>query len=322
MGTQSGDAEVTDIEAGARALDDLLLNHDELSEAQKAIAEYLCENPWEGLRQTAAEIGAAVGVSASTVVRFAQGIGFQGLADLQDALAIHVRTMLRSRESVERVRFVNEQFGLNQGGQNGYEIFLNVAAKEIENIERTRRSISREAFNEAVGRLLSARSVHVIGLRGSLGLAVHFTVGLRYVRPRVFRLDNAGDDLPDKLATLDSEDLLVAFSYSPYASTTIGAIKACRDLGIPVLAITDGEHAPSVGHVNYALVTGNPLWFSSSTGGTTALVNALIYAAAARSRKAASAHIERARRLVKRLEKFELSSMDNLLSILSNPQDG
>jgi DNA-binding MurR/RpiR family transcriptional regulator len=313
-------AEVTDTKATMRALDDLLFNHAELSEAQKAIAQYLCENPWEGLKQTAAEIGAAVGVNASTVVRFAQGIGFHGLSDLQDALAIHVRTLLRSRESVERVKFVNEQFGLDHD-QDGYELFLSVANKEIENIERTRRSISPEAFNEAVGRLLSARSVHVIGLRGSLSLAVHFTVGLRYVRPRVFRLDNAGDDLPDKLATLDSEDLLVAFSYSPYATTTIGAIKACRDLGVPVLAITDGEHAPSLGHVNSALVTSNPLWFSSSTAGTTALVNALIYAAAAQSRSAASAHIDRARRLVERLEKFELSDMDNLLSILSNPGD-
>jgi DNA-binding MurR/RpiR family transcriptional regulator len=109
-----GDAEVTDTEAGVRALDSLLFNHDELSEAQKAIAQYLCENPWEGLKQTAAEIGAAVGVNASTVVRFAQGIGFHGLSDLQDALAIHVRTLLRSRESVERVEFVKEQFRLNQ----------------------------------------------------------------------------------------------------------------------------------------------------------------------------------------------------------------
>jgi DNA-binding MurR/RpiR family transcriptional regulator len=203
-----GEAGVADTGAGVRSLDDMLFNHDGLSEAQKAIAEYLCENPWDGLKQTAAEIGAAVGVSASTVVRFAQGIGFQGLSDLQDALAIHVRTLLRSRESIERVKFVNEQFGLDQA-RDGYEIFLSVAAKEIENIERTKRSISPEAFNEAIDRLLSARSVHVIGLRGSLSLAVHFTVGLRYVRPRVFQLDNAGDDLPDKLATLESGRLFL-----------------------------------------------------------------------------------------------------------------
>jgi DNA-binding MurR/RpiR family transcriptional regulator len=315
-----GDVEVTGTEGGVRALDDLLLNHEVLSDAQKAIAQYLCENPWEGLKRTAAKIGVAVGVSASTLVRFAQGIGFQRLSDLQDALAIHVRTLLRSRESVERVKFVNEQFGLDRE-LDGYRVFLSVAAKEIENIERTRRSISPEALNEAVGRLFSARSVHVIGLRGSLSLAVHFMVRLRYVRPRVFRLDNAGDDLLDKLARLHAEDLLVAFSYSPYASTTIGAIKACRDLGVAVLAITDGERSPSLGYVKSALVTGNPLWFSSSTAGTTALVNALIFATAARSRSAAAAHIDRARRLVERLEKVELSNMDDLLSILSNRRD-
>lgn len=305
---------------GARALDDLLLNHEGLSESQKAIAQYLCENPWEGLKQTAAEIGAAVGVSASTVVRFAQSIGFQGLSDLQDTLAIHVRTLLRSRESIERVKFVNEQLGIEQE-QDSFDVFVNVAANEIENIERTRRFLSRKAFNEAVDRLVSATNVHVIGLRGSLSLALHFTVGLRYVRPRVFRLDNSGDDLPDKLATLGAEDLLVAFSYSPYTSTTVGAVKACRDLGVPVLAITDSERSPVLGHADTALVTSNPLWFSSTTAGTTALVNALVYAAAARDRKATATHIDRARRLVERLERFELSNMDNLLSILSDGGD-
>ena len=305
---------------GARALDDLLLNHEGLSESQKAIAQYLCENPWEGLKQTAAEIGAAVGVSASTVVRFAQSIGFQGLSDLQDTLAVHVRTLLRSRESIERVKFVNEQLGIKQE-QDSFDVFLNVAANEIENIERTRRFMSRKAFNEAVGRLVSATNVHVIGLRGSLSLALHFTVGLRYVRPRVFRLDNSGDDLPDKLATLGVEDLLVAFSYSPYTSTTVGAVKACQDLGVPVLAITDSERSPVLGHADTALVTSNPLWFSSTTAGTTAVVNALVYAAAARDRKATATHIDRARRLVERLERFELSNMDNLLSILSDGGD-
>jgi DNA-binding MurR/RpiR family transcriptional regulator len=101
----------------------------------------------------------------------------------------------------------------------------------------------------------------------------------------------------------------------------VEALKACRDLGVPVLVITDGERSPSLGHADTALVTSNPLWFSSSTAGTVALVNALIYAAAARSRGATAAHIDRARRLMERLEKFELSNMDNLLSILSNAQD-
>lgn len=300
-----------------RSLGEYLLDHEGLSDSQKAIAEYLCENPWEGLTQTAAEIGAAVGVSASTVVRFAQGIGFNGLAELQELLATHVKRMLRSRESIERVKFVNEQLGLEQQ-QTSFDVFLRVAQNEIENIERTRNFVSSEQFNAIVAGLIAARSLYVVGLRGSLSLAVHFTVGMRYVRPRVFRIDNSGDDLPDKLASLGPEDCLVAFSYSPYTTTTVEAAKACRALGIPVIVITDSERSPILKYADRHIVTSNPVWFSSTTAGTTALVNALIYATAAASKAETAAHIDKAQRLVAALEKFELSSMDNLLGILAN----
>jgi|GEM_PF-1321183 len=297
-----------------------LLDHDNLSHSQRAIAEYLCEHPWEGLTQTAAEIGAAVGVSASTVVRFAQGIGFKGLADLQQLLGSHVRHMLRSRESLERVRFVSEHLGLGRA-ESSYDVFLNVMQNEIAHIEKTRHSISPERYEGVVDRLTSAKSLYVLGLRGSLSLAVHFTVGMRYVRPDVFRLDNSGDDLPDKLASLTSDDVLVAFSYSPYTSTTVKTVRACQSLGVHVIAITDSERSPVAKLTEACLVTHNPVWFSSATGGSTALVNSLIYAAAAKAKDSVGSHIDKARDLVAALESFELNSMDNLLSILADEKE-
>lgn len=302
------------------SLNEYLLSRDGLSTSQKAIAAYLCENPWEGLSQTAAEIGAAVGVSASTVVRFAQSIGFNGLADLQKLLANDVKRMLRSRESIERVKFVSEQLGLGQA-QTSYEVFLSVAKSEIENIERMKELVLPNQFDSVVRQLVEARHLYILGLRGSLGLAVHFTVGMSYVRPNVYRLDNSGDDLPDKLVSLGVNDCLLAFSYSPYTSTTVEAVKVCRSVGIPVIVITDSERSPSIQHASHHLVTSNPLWFASTTAGTTALVNSLVYAAAAKSKAATASHIERARRFLGVLEKFELSNMDNLLGILSGEND-
>lgn len=307
------------VEKGS-SLDSFLLDRKGLSESQKAIADYLCKNPWEGLAQTSAEIGAAVGVSASTVVRFAQSIGFNGLAELQQLLASHVKHMLRSRESIERVKFVHEQLGLQQT-QTSYDVFLGVAKSEIDNIERTRKFVSADQFNAVVEQLTGARNLYVLGLRGSLGLAIHFTVGMRYVRPNVFRLDNSGDDLPDKLASLEAEDCLVAFSYSPYTSTTVEVVKTCHSLGIPVVLITDSDRSPSLKYANYHLITSNPLWFSSTTAGTAALVNSLVYAAAAEAKKQTTAHTEKAQQVVAALEKFELSNLDNLLGILWSDGD-
>jgi len=294
-----------------------LLDHDNLSDAQRSIAEYLCENPWEGLTQTAAEIGDAVGVSASTVVRFAQSIGFDGLTDLQKLLGRHVRFMLRSKESLERLKFVNEQLGLADA-KTGHDIFRSIVGSEIANLERTLHSVSPEQYEQAVAQLVTAESVYVLGLRGSLSLAVHFAVGMTYVRPNVFRLDNSGDDLPDKLVSLTPRDALVAFSYSPYTSTTVKVVRVCKSIGAHTTVITDSPKSPAGKLSDCHLVTYNPVWFSSSTGGTTALINSLVYSTAAKLKDRVGPHVEKARRLLTELESFELNSMTTLIKILGD----
>lgn len=296
-------------------LDRYLLQRDNLSDAQRRIAEYICEYPWDALRQTAAEIGAAVGASASTVVRFAQSVGFEGLAELQELLGRHVKYLLRSRESLERVKYVSEQLGVAAEVES-FDYFQKIAQSEIANIQNTLSAVSASEYNNVVNELVRASSVYVLGLRGSLSLAVHFTSGMRYVRPRVFRLDNSGDDLADKISSMTSDDVLVAFSYSPYTSTTIKAVTAAKSLGAHVTTITDNHESPAAKLSDRRLVTHSPVWFSSTTGGSTALVNALVYSTAAEKKESVTAHVDKTRRLVAAMEEFELSGIENITNIL------
>jgi len=141
---------------------------------------------------------------------------------------------------------------------------------------------------------------------------------MTYVRPNVFRLDNSGDDLPDKLVSLTPRDALVAFSYSPYTSTTVKVVRVCKSIGAHTTVITDSPKSPAGKLSDCHLVTYNPVWFSSSTGGTTALINSLVYSTAAKLKDRVGPHVEKARRLLTELESFELNSMTTLIKILGD----
>lgn len=293
-----------------------LFRRGRMSATQRAIAQYLCDHPWESLTQSAAQIGEAVGVSASTVVRFAQSAGFSGLPELQKVLAREAPHMLRSRESVERVEYASEQLGL-QDSATSFAVFEKVLASEITHIQKTQSSVSPVRFEAVVERIVGAETLYVLGLRGSSALAVQLTAGLQYVRPRVLRLDNGGDDLGDRLTSVVPNDLLIAFSYSPYASKTIRVAEAFKSLDADVVVITDSSDAPALSAANEFIVTYNPVWFSSTTGGSAPLVNALVYAVAAKRKSAVSKHVAKARQLVLQLEEFELDSLQNLAGIIS-----
>lgn len=287
----------------------------ELRGAHRAIARYLCDQPWKSLTQSAAEIGGAVGVSASTVVRFAQAVGFSGLPELQRSLASQAPDILRARESIERVGYASEQLGL-ENARTSYDVFRKVVDIEHRNLAQTEALVTPEQFEEAVTRIIGARSLYVLGLRGSRALAVQLAVGMRYVRPGVTLLDNTGDDLPSQLTSVTSKDALCAFSYSPYASKTIKVAKAFKSLGGTIVTLTDARTSPMVALSDNAVVAHNPVWFSSTTAGSAAVVNALVYAVAARTKEKVRKQVDKAHRLVTDLEEFELDSMQNLFGII------
>ncbi|HYW75139.1 MAG TPA: MurR/RpiR family transcriptional regulator [Gammaproteobacteria bacterium] len=292
-----------------------IFGRQELRGAHRTIAQYVCDQPWKSLTQSAAEIGEATGVSASTVVRFAQAVGFSGLPELQRALASQAPDILRARESIERVRYASEQLGLEHA-KTSYDVFRKVIDREHENLEKTASLVTADQFEAVVSRVINAESLYVLGLRGSRALAVQLAVGMRYVRSGVTLLDNTGDDLPSQLTSVTSKDALCAFSYSPYASKTVKVAKAFKSLGGAVVTLTDAPTSPMASLADETIVTHNPVWFSSTTAGSGAVVNALVYAVAARTRGEVRKQVDKARRLVAELEEFELDSMQNLLGII------
>ena len=67
----------------------------EFSKGQKLIANYILKDYDKAAYMTASRLGATVGISESTVVRFAMELGFDGYPELQFALQSIIKNRLR-----------------------------------------------------------------------------------------------------------------------------------------------------------------------------------------------------------------------------------
>ena len=125
------------------------------SKGQKRLADYVQENYDKAAFLTAAKLGEAVGVSESTVVRFASQLGYKGYPEFQKALEELVRTKLNSIQRMEVA------YGRIARG----EILQTVLQSDIEKIKQTLECADKKAFEQAVDTILEARKIYVIGIR-------------------------------------------------------------------------------------------------------------------------------------------------------------
>lgn len=241
---------------------------------QRAIAEFLLERPDEGAFLTASELGRRVGVSESTVVRFAASVGFPGYPELQRA----VQEELRSRLStVERMRS-----GLQQARGHAQTLY-SVWQNDIENINRTFQQLDPGDFERAVELLSGARRIYVIGLRTSACLAVLLTTSLLYLGREAVRVELGIGDHWERLDLVGPGDVAVAISVPRYTRWTVELVKYARSRGANAIAVTDSAVSPlgAVADVVLPAVTHFNA-FIESFAAPLSLLNALILGVAMR----------------------------------------
>ena len=121
----------------------------ELSKGQKRLADYIVQNYDKAVFLTAARLGKVVGVSESTVVRFATQLGYKGYPGFQRALEELVRHKLNSIQRME----------VTYGRISQSEILESVLQSDIEKIKMTIGSLDQKAFEEAVDTIVKARKI-------------------------------------------------------------------------------------------------------------------------------------------------------------------
>ena len=251
-----------------------------LSKGQKHIARYIVEHYDKAAFMTAAKLGQAVGVSESTVVRFASEFGYDGYPQLQRSLQELIRNRLTT---VQRMELTGEQLG------DG-DLLDRVLTMDIDKIRRTLEEVSRHEFAAAVDALLSARTIYIMGIRSSSSLASFLAFYFNHIFDNVKLVTSAStSDVFEQLLNIGENDLFFGISFPRYSKRTLTALKFVKERGATAIALTDSSLSPIAELADIHLYARSEMAsFVDSLVAPLSLVNALIVAVGIKRREETS----------------------------------
>ena len=217
-----------------KLISDIQTQYTRLSKGQKLIAQYILNNYDKVAFMTACKLGETVGVSESTVVRFANALGYSGYPKLQAALQELIKNKLTT---VQRVEMANDYSDENT-------ILNKILKGDMDNIRETLEEIDGEAFQEATARLLKARKIYILGMRTSFVVAQYlgFYLGIILDNVHTVRMDMG--DAFEQIVRIGEGDVVIAFSFPRYSKKSFQLVKYAKEKGAHVISITDSLFAP------------------------------------------------------------------------------
>ena len=241
------------------------------SKGQRRIAAYILSDYDKAAFMTANKLGTVVGVSESTVVRFAAELGYDGYPAMQKALQEIVRSKLTS---IQRIRASNDRLF-------GSDVVTTVLQTDMDKIRSAIESVDRSAFERVVDKLIGARHIYILGVRSSSFLAgyLHFYFHLIFDNVTLVTSNSAGDIL-ESILRIGPGDVLIGISFPRYSQSTVKGVRFAHDRGADVVAITDSSLSPLYSMASTSLLASSDMIsFLDSLVAPFSLLNAMIVAA-------------------------------------------
>ena len=206
-----------------------------MSKGHKAIAAFISDHYDEAAFMTAAKIGQTVGVSESTVVRFASSLGYDGYPEFQKALSEWVQSKLN------KVQKMGAKYKNNTQAQ----IIHSVLTADIEKIQDTLTNVDALAFNDALDFILNAETVYVVGVRSCEPLADFLQFYLNMIRGNVILLKTTSvTEMFEQMIRINERDCIIGISFPRYSMRTLKALEFAKDQRAKIITITDSIHSP------------------------------------------------------------------------------
>lgn len=254
------------------------------SKGQKLIAKFITESYDKAAFMTANRLGAAIGISESTVVRFAIKLGYEGYPELQKALQEMIRNKLTS---VQRLEVATDRLG-------NRDIFQMVLSSDIEKIRLTLSELDESIFNGAVSELLTAQTIYIIGVRSSAALASFLGFYFNLMFPNVKLVSTTSvSELFEQILRINEKDVIIGISFPRYSKKTVKALKYARARGAKVVALTDSMLSPLSVISDYTLIAKSDMAsFADSLVAPLSVINALIVAVGMKKKAEVSETLE------------------------------
>lgn len=206
-----------------------------LSKGQKILATYITDNYDKAVFLTAAKMGQVVGVSESTVVRFATHLGYKGYPEFQKALEEMVRNKLNSIQRME----------VTYGRISQSHILETVLQSDQEKIKDTLEHIDEHAFELAVDTIIKAKHIYIVGIRSCAPLAAFmaFYFNLMFENVTLLQTNNSSE-LFEQMVRISKDDVIIGISFPRYSMRTLKAMEFANNRNAKVITLTDSVHSP------------------------------------------------------------------------------
>ena len=244
------------------------------SKGQKKIANAILESYDKAAYLTAAKLGTFVGVSESTVVRFASELGFSGYSEFQRAVQELVRIKLTP---TQRIEVTKQRIGTG-------DILANVMESDIAKLRYTLDTFDREVFTRSVDSILKAKTIYVAGARSTEPLARILYYNLSLIFDNVkFINPSSSAEVFEQMYSIGKDDTFIAFSFPRYSSKMVNAVKYARNNEAEVVVFTDSAVSPLAEYANYLITAQSDMAsFMDSLVAPLSIVNAIVVEISAR----------------------------------------
>ncbi len=210
-------------------------HYGKMSKGQKAISAFIYDHYDQAVFMTAARLGETVGVSESTVVRYAMFIGYNGYPEFQRDLEEWVQNKINSVQKI----------GAKYGKSTQSEILTSVLQADIEKLQDTIQKLDPVAFETAVDIILEAKTVYVMGVRSCEPLAEFLNFYLNMIRGSVVLLKTTSiSETFEQMIRIDGQDAMIGISFPRYSMRTLKAMEFANDRNAKVITVTDSVHSP------------------------------------------------------------------------------
>lgn len=267
------DINVPKIEQAATTdvLDELASQLDSLTPELKKAAAYVLENPRDVGVSSIREIADAANVKPNTFVRMAREVGFDGYEDFREPFREAIRQGTASFP--DRARWLQS---IRQRGQLG-ELYADMVATTLSNIETTFAGISEQTFKEAAEAIWASRQVFTLGVGVNSANAQNFTYLASTGMKQFHAIPKTGSTATDDLAWADERDIIIAITCKPYRREVVEAMQLASEQGLKIIGISDSPASPIITGADFGFVVAadTPQFFPSSVS-TIALLETLL----------------------------------------------
>ncbi|MBQ5661580.1 MAG: MurR/RpiR family transcriptional regulator [Clostridia bacterium] len=247
------------------------------SKGQRLIASYILEHYDKAAYLTAVRLGSVVGISESTVVRFANELGYDGYPAFQHSLQEIIRNRLTS---FQRIEVTNNLIGDGN-------VLDKVLLSDADKIRRTLEEIDHASFERAVDRIVSAKQVYIIGVRSSSSLAGFLNYNFRMIFDNVkFVQTTSGSEMFEQIMQIGEGDVMIAISFPRYSKRIINAVEYAGSKRADVVALTDSVQSPIAEYADHLLIAQSDMAsFVDSLVAPLSIINAMIVAVSRRKQE-------------------------------------